>query len=183
MFLRQLGRECEFALLALEDMQSNLQSSVRNPEGSDARRRAVAGFWYSVDGFLMATGEISKAFWPPNPKDESMGEAAKLRGKELRRILGVTNNSPLYDRRLRDHFEHFDERLDIWFFSSPHHNIVDDNIMPRKALRGVDFVDILRNYDPTTSTLYFMGDELRLGPMVEALVRLKQRIDDVDLKG
>jgi len=38
----------------------------------------------------------------------------------------------------RNHFEHFDERLEEWAKSSERHNFVDSNIGPPNMIDGID---------------------------------------------
>jgi len=63
----------------------------------------------------------------------------KHRGKKLREKFGITDDSPLKSRSLRDTWEHFDERLDVYllkndagyFFPNPiigEHHLADDPV-------------------------------------------------------
>ena len=140
----------------------------------------VDRFWYATEAFLRATADISKIFWPPKPLDASLVGITNQRGKDLRRVFGVKDDSPLRSRTLRDHFEHFDERIDLWYASSTHHNIIDSNLFPRRFLDKS--IDYLRNFDPEEWVLFFAGDELSLKPLIEAVEELaeKTRVPTLD---
>ncbi len=121
-----LGRECVFALRSRDEMTSVLKVHFRSGMTAEESVKETNTFWSSVDSFLMATGNISKSFWPTKPpmphKEKRVDGWEKhwkegwdrniLRGKELRTILRIVDDSPFNkdSRKLRDHFEHFDER-------------------------------------------------------------------------
>jgi hypothetical protein len=64
----------------------------------------------------------------------------------------------LEDRSLRNHIEHFDERLDTWASSSRSFNFVDLNIMPIGAIQGIPQSEIFRQHDSQTNKFYFRGE-------------------------
>lgn len=109
-FKLELRRQSEFAATAFQDLDQALASN-------DMTR-----IWYSVQALLIAVGNISKVLWPPNPTYE-------CRGAALRDSLGVQEQSPLAPRSFRNHFEHFDERLEAWAASSKRHNFADSNVL------------------------------------------------------
>jgi hypothetical protein len=85
-------------------------------------------------------GALSRYFWPsPNGKRNKQYELRMARGRRLREIYRVTDTSPLLNRDLRNAWEHFDEKLDIYilshdagyFFPAPMvgpHELADDNL-------------------------------------------------------
>ena len=64
--------------------------------------------WAAIQSILVSTANISKILWPVRQQN-------KARGKYLRDLLGVDENNLLADRTFRNHFEHYDERIDEWF--------------------------------------------------------------------
>jgi hypothetical protein len=118
--------------------------------------------WYSVHGFLVAAGNLSKLMWPAKGYEE--------RGMVLRTILQVDDASPLGPRSFRNHWEHFDERLQEWAESSKHRNIVDRMTGSLSAIQGSS--DVLRHVDPEAGLITFRGDEYRISPIVGELTRL-----------
>jgi hypothetical protein len=148
-FLNEIKKQCEFALRALELLREALA------------KRDVAGVWFFAQAFLGASGNVSKILWPSPEYSE--------RGKELRQTLNVPDDSPVAPRTFRNHFEHFDERLEKWAVDSKRRNFVDSNILPPGAIRGIDREDFLRNLDPGTLTLTFRGDSYDLGTVEAAL--------------
>ena len=158
-FKLELRRQSGFAATALEDLNQALATN-------DMTR-----IWYSVQALLISVGNISKVLWPPNSKYEGRGAA-------LRASLGVREQSPLAPRSFRNHFEHFDERLEAWAASSERHNLADSNVGPEGMISGLDPGDFLRNLDAEAMEVTFRGDRYSLKPIVEALSSLQIQLPE-----
>jgi hypothetical protein len=200
-FYHEIKRQCAFALMAYEDIKQALNEYHRprpaspKPNSEDvaqirlsmARReqwlRAMATYdqqreaaherlWYSVQAFLGAAGNISKLLWPAYRKGE---ELIPQRGPELRASLAVEEDSPLAPRTLRNHFEHFDARLEAWAVSSTPRGFVDSNIGPASMVSGFDPGHCLRNFDTVNFAVTFQGETYRLRPIIEAIQAIYQR--------
>ena len=153
----EIVRQCDFALLAVQHLKMALTS---NDTGSLT--------WYSLQNFLVAVGNLSKICWPVKKLSEK-------RGQELRKKLGVLDNVSIAPRIFRNHFEHFDERLENWAKSSKRRNFIDSNIGPQNMIVGIDTSDFLRNFDQNTWILTYRGDSYELKPIIEYLNTLRQK--------
>jgi hypothetical protein len=165
-FFTEVLRQCDFALMAYADVRRSLTSPepIARPE-IDRHLRHMRSLWYSLQSFLIATANLSKLLWPA-PKFAQ-------RGKELRQVLGVADASPVSSRTFRNHFEHFDQRLEAWI--GTHRGIfVDSNVGPiTNAIAGGDSASYLRNYDDKNEILTFQGEALELRPVVEEISRIR----------
>ena len=159
LFIREVDRQARFGLSAADD----LQQAVMN---NDANR-----VWYSIQSLLIATGNVSKLLWPSQSTAPSR--------EKLRQTLGVVDDSPLKSRTFRNHFEHFDERLEAWDISPHTHMIVDSNIGSLGSIRGGQSLVYVRNFDPSTETLTCYGEVHELRPIINALERLRPEIERV----
>jgi hypothetical protein len=124
--------------------------------------------WSSIQLILISAGNVSKILWPPR-------KASAARGARLRKILSIDDNNPLADRRLRNHFEHYDERIEHWF-ASKNSSTYKDLIMG--PLQGYDRQfpsNVHRGYDNTTQTLTFRGESMNLGAVLKALIEIQQK--------
>jgi len=101
-YLLEVETQCDFALFAADQFMRSLQQLDQD------------SFWPAVQSFLVAAANVSKLLWPGRNRDPKKTQYAEARGRELRQFLDVTELSPLSSRKLRDHFEHFDERIDTW---------------------------------------------------------------------
>lgn len=151
---REVERQCQFGIMAYTDLVNALT------KGETDR------IWYSVQGFLFAAGNVSKLLWPI--------AALEARGERLRSSLQVPNTSLLQPRIFRNHFEHFDERLDDWVNSSERHKFVDSNVGPPAMISGSEPIDFLRNLDSSTLAFTFHGDKYELRPIAQEMQNLWQ---------
>jgi hypothetical protein len=106
-FQLEVVKQCQFAIMAIQDLEN------ASKDMNDMNRPAFNGMtriWYSIQAFIIATGNLSKLLWPPRP-------IIPERGTELRASLSVEESSWLQPRILRDNFEHYDERLEKFFLS------------------------------------------------------------------
>jgi hypothetical protein len=148
-YLMEVERQCKFLLLATDEIERGLKGNEYNHT------------WYAIQNFLVAAGNISKLLWPPKG-------GLKKRGEEIRTRLGIKDESVLNDRSLRNHFEHFDERLDKWVALSKKHEYVDGFIHKASAVDEIDAIDRQRNFDRTDWIVTFRGDRYELRPIIAA---------------
>jgi hypothetical protein len=73
---------------------------------------------------------------------------------------------------LRNHFEHFDERLERWAVSSKHRVFIDAHVRTMGVISGGGPGDSLRNFDPKNFAVTFRGDRYHLLPIVEEIEQL-----------
>ncbi len=156
-FYIEIEKQCRFALIAANDVNVALQSY-----NTDL-------LFYSIQALLVATANVSKLLWPARPRIAD-------RGSQLKSNLGVGINSALELRTFRDHFEHYDERLEAWASDSTRHNIVDTSVLPPSSISGIDPRDFMRNFDPTTLSVTFRGDTYALQPVIAEVQALWQKV-------
>ena len=155
-FQREVERQCKFGLIATNDLVKALQA----PD--------IDRIWYSVQALLSAAGNVSKLLWPFKP-------LLSERGFELRASLSVGEHSLLRPRTFRNHFEHFDERLEKWIISSERHNFAGSNVGPPNMITGFESGDHLRNFDTTNFAVTYRGDAYFLRPIIDAIRNLWQK--------
>jgi hypothetical protein len=172
-FQREIERQCNFAMIAFDGIKSNFLNLSDKNKDMKEHLYSMDMFWYSIQNFLIAVGDISKILWPPNSKYQQ-------RGEELRKILNIKDNSPLYLRSARNYFEHFDERIEEWATSSKSHTFADTNIGPLKGpskmIGNLGPKDYMRHFDQTTWTLFFSGDEYELNTIIKAIDELYRKV-------
>ena len=125
--------------------------------------------WSSIQSILVAAGNVSKILWPSTEYIE--------RGERLRELLKVDDNSILSDRSLRNHFEHYDDRIEKWFKGKSSAVYSDLAIDPLKSMRRNFPTNHHRAYDPLTQTLTFRGESFDLAAVLKELkeIRIKCR--------
>ncbi len=155
----EIERQCQFAMIALEDMD---EASANG----DGRL-----FWYAVQNLLVAVGRISRLLWPPDPLFPN-------RGAELRESLGVGEDSPLKALTFVEHFEHFDKRLETWYVTSEHRRFFDSYTEPLDVLAESAPEDRFRGYHTEENAILFHGETYELGPVSRAVEELQSRAEE-----
>ena len=138
-FQVEVERQCQFAMIALQDMEE----ASANSDGTL--------FWYSVQNLLLAVGRISRLLWPPDPLFPN-------RGSELRESLGVGEDSPLKALEFVEHFEHFDRRLESWHVTSEQRRFFDSYTEPLDVLAETAPEDRVRSYHAEKNAVLFHGE-------------------------
>ena len=125
--------------------------------------------WSSIQSILVAAGNVSKIFWPQKEYE--------ARGERLRKLLKVTEDNLLSDRKFRNHFEHYDDRIEKWFKGKSSAVYSDLAIDPLKSMRRNFPTNHHRAYDPLTQTLTFRGESFDLAAVLKDLkeIRIKCR--------
>ncbi len=104
LYLREVGRQSRYALAALAIALSVPDAEL---DGDDSE------VWPALQSALVAAALVSRILDGSRVHGgQAARRHAKKRGAELRALLEVEEDSPLLERRLRDHLEHLDERLD-----------------------------------------------------------------------
>ncbi len=159
--------------MAAHDLKEALHAMQVTQEADDPfahHKDWMDRLWYSVQALLVAAGNISKLLWPPK-------ELLPERGAELRASLSVDENSILQPRTFRNHFEHFDERLEQWATSSERRMFIDSNVGPSgmRLVGGLNIqpADYLRNFDTTNFAVTFRGDVYHLHLLIDAISDLR----------
>jgi len=168
-FYQELAEQCMFARMAKIDIKA---CNIMDTHGLNRH-------YYYLQSLLTALGNISKILWPIVKKgDEQGNEIRENRGKELREALNVRGDAALRSRKLRDTFEHFDERMDTWFGKEERHGFSDRNLGSMKGVIIPSKKDRLRTFDPETWTLTYLRKKYEVGPAIRAAYELYEAIQE-----
>lgn len=134
--------------------------------------------WGAIQSILVATGNVSKILWPPAKTD-------KMRGEKLRQILNVEKDNLLSERKFRNHFEHYDSRLEEFFNKQGNGVIHYTDLVMNPSLSGyliglqygsefasqfeTQLDNIHRGYNSFNNTLIYRGDLLDIDELMKAL--------------
>jgi hypothetical protein len=152
-FPREIVLQCENALRAARMIDEALADRERD-------------VFFALHVFLVFAGIVSKLLWQQDKKPSR----AKLRA-----ALGVTDDSPLKRRTLRNYFEHFDNELATWG-ADPDANMIDRCVGPKSFFELPVLANhYFRLYDDTTHTAVFYDRDYPLQPIVAAIVELLDR--------
>lgn len=181
-YVRELEVQSQLAIYSFSSIGSTLKQ-LRAPgiswEDWEQLFRLV---FREVHSFLTHVSNVSKLFWPEIsssvPKDE-MKRARRQRtidrGEHLRTLFHITLDSPLANRALRNHLEHFDERLDDFLheaYSKGRSSVITGDMHIGEHIVTADNLDpkfILRHLDDVNAKLIFRGEEYELKKLADAV--------------
>lgn len=124
--------------------------------------------WAAIQSILVSTANISKILWPARPQN-------KVRGEYLRELLGVDEDNLLSDRTFRNHFEHYDERIEKWFEDNNSAVYMDSAIDSFEPTTFSLPKFYHRSYNPMTKTLSFRGESMDLLAILTELAKIRKK--------
>lgn len=124
--------------------------------------------WGSIQSILVAVANVSKILWPSSKRYMS-------RGKQLRELLGIDDNNLLSDRTFRNHFEHYDERIDDWFDSNNSAVYIDSRIDPFEPTPLSLQRFFHRSYNPISGALSFRNESIDLFAVLAELEEIRNK--------
>ncbi|MEO8240107.1 MAG: hypothetical protein ABI576_18525 [Flavobacterium sp.] len=116
---------------------------------------------------ILNAGGISRFFWPP----KNTGYY-KIRAEKLREVYHVSKSSVLENRDMRNHIEHFDEKLDDFL-----KEFTNGIVMPKYVGR-IAYVDDLRiffrAYFYDKQIFKMLNVEYKIEPIIEEINRIHE---------
>lgn len=155
-YLLQIHQQCEFALYSYEKMDEIASDSIVSG----------AKFWCYAQSMLSCTANISKYLW-----GRKYGEDREL----IRGLLDINDDSLLKDRQVRNHIEHFDERLLQW-----EKRIQDDEIYTDAGIGTEENYNEyiyrpFRYYTWDTNIIYFKDLKFDINNIVLEISRVRNK--------
>jgi hypothetical protein len=124
--------------------------------------------WCSIQSILVAAGNVSKILWPSR-------KSSAARGNMLRKLLNIDDSNLLSDRKFRNHFEHYDERIEDWFEKNGSAVYMDSSIDPFESIWRGNPANRHRAYNPLTQTLTFRGDSVDFAALLNVLEEIRHK--------
>jgi hypothetical protein len=136
------------AIFKVELETLSLQASIAAEQLAEAMKdqRYTTKIWLGVQTILIIAGNAAKLLW---------GKGADNARRQLRTDIGVAEDSPLANRRIRNAFEHLDERVITWAKAGNNrfaHRRVAEKSKPADG-------DSFGQFDPATWEVTFLGVE------------------------
>ena len=151
-YLEELSHQAGHVILAVDAIEAQLPLVA-----SDGADRV----YFALHALVAAAANISRLLWPAEPRATHTAVARVARGSALRALLAADDNSVLRSRAVRDHIEHYDERLDDYVASGVRSRI-DRNVGPIGVYAEAGLAKPQRHFDPETWELSFGGDSLNI---------------------
>ena len=154
-FIGEMAKQSHFADIAADKLAIHSESDSNE-------------IWGAIQSILVAAANVSKILWPPNKK-------YKARGNYLRELLGIDNDNVLSNRTLRNHLEHYDERIEKWFETTSSAVYFDAKIDPfeKTAMSLPQFFH--RTYNPLTREITFRNESFDLAAILDSLAKIREK--------
>ncbi len=128
-----------------------------------------------LQNIVVQGAALSRYFWPVRKEYER-------RGDFLRRALGITDDNPLKSRDLRNSIEHFDEKLDQYFFAGIVGYVLPQYLGPLPTDNGVPS-HIFRAYYIDIGQFELLGKRYEIEPIAKEIQRLHEALMKCDKEG
>lgn len=159
-YLLQIHQQCEFAIFSYGKMNKVLK---------DTYPINGAQFWYYAHSMLSSAANISKFLWKSGLNDKYLEEK-----KEIRKLLGVSNDSPLKNKKVRNCIEHFDEKLLSWAKKIKDDEVFTDACVGTEdSYNSYSFIPF-RYYASDIQTIYFKKEHFKINEMLTEIVMIRE---------
>ncbi len=144
---------------------------------------------YLVSTIQEAVGHaaaLSRYFWPSpqgSKKEPNQKKLKEARGIKLREAFGLDETSPLYNRTLRNAWEHFDERLDSYLLGNEAGNFFPSCIIDSHSLADDPVGHVFKLLDPDAACLVLMGNKYFFSPIREEVDSILKKANESEKNG
>lgn len=147
----------------LHSINYSARRAMRSFEEYDAAKGQTDDAEYLISVLQEAMGHaaaLSRYFWPSLVRKKSPDATDKLkaaRGEKLRAAFTLSEQSALFDRKLRNAWEHFDERLDDFLLEKDVGTFFPDCFIGDHRIADDPLGHIFKLLDPVEECLVLMG--------------------------
>jgi len=116
------------------------------------------------------SGALSRYFWPSMGGHNAKRPLHRIkegRAEKLRSSFNLTEASPLYNRGLRNAWEHFDERLDAYLVENDTGFFFPSCIVGNHTLADDPTGHLFKLIDPAAECLVLLGEKYFFAPIRE----------------
>lgn len=144
--------------------------------GIELAREADRELWFAAQAMMSAVANVHKLLWG-NQKARDVAARAPIR-----EALGITDESPISTdaRRMRNNFDHYDDRIGAWVESGEGLRIRGTGGAPK--IVGHTIKAQWERYDPSTNTLSFWGESISLAAIAGEAQRLIPIADEIEAR-
>lgn len=126
-----------------------------------------------VQEAISHAASLSRFFWPsPKNKNSPIGKLAESRGIKLREAFKLDETSILYNREMRNAWEHFDERLDAYLIDKDAGYFFPQCIIDSHLLADEPIGHIFKLIDPVAGIVVLMGEKYHFNDIGEEVLRI-----------
>lgn len=159
-------------LRAADDVRAALDFGAEYAPDTNEWYEASPSILNGIQALALNAAAVSRYLWPGGKDTTRIA-----RGERLRDGLSITDDSPLKNRDLRNHLEHFDERLDRFCSTLLAGRILRTYVGPIGPPPEVPTY-LFRAYYTDVGVFEILGKRFEMQPLLEALQELHDRLVD-----
>ncbi|WP_019624492.1 hypothetical protein [Thioalkalivibrio thiocyanoxidans] len=173
----------------IESMLFNSTSAVRsilrleavfgklpdNPTIADVEHLPTKLILNELQNMIVHAGALSRYFWPVRPDH-------KPRGKLLSKYFAMAEDSPLFNRDLRNAIEHFDERIDRYFSQGAVGYFFPEYVGPKPQEDGVPG-HFFRAFFVDTGEFRLLDEEFLIEPVADEILFVHAHLEKMHTEG
>src|SRR5215217_3412926 len=164
----------EFCTLSAIDSARKVVSFISRMESGDKNFPPQVAL-NEIQNIINQGAAISRYFWPSDKKYRARGEA-------LRKAFGISDDSPLKDRKMRNMVEHFDEYLDDYLGRTFAGQFVPDYFgFAPSGSRGP--LKLFRAFFIDKGIFEILGESFDLQPILDAIMDLGETLESAHKNG
>jgi hypothetical protein len=151
------------AMIAAEAMRAALDAVTRYDPDSKEWQGCAQVIVNGAQTIALQAAALSRYCWPVRGKEPHAARATRLRGG-----LGVSDASALKNRDLRNHLEHFDERLDEFCQGLRAGVILPTYVGPLRDEEGLPIL-LFRAYYTDVAVFEVFGNRYSIQPLLDEI--------------
>ena len=160
------------SIARLESIFNKLPEQITEEDISRLPTKAILD---ELQNMVLQSASLSRYFWPVRKGHEA-------RAKRLRDAFAMDDNSPLFNRDLRNALEHFDERLDHYIAAGIVGYVFPEYVGAKPEDDGVSG-HFFRAYFPDTGEFRLLNEEFKIQPLSDELLFVHHHLTTLDQNG
>ncbi|MDP9274219.1 MAG: hypothetical protein M3O99_01325 [Chloroflexota bacterium] len=166
------GEDIEASIRAIREWKADADRRLDVWQERD--RRVRDEFWIALQQLVSAAGNISKLLWGQDTPDKQERREDSRAGLRSSISISDTETWVLKNRKLRNDWEHMDERLEEWWDVSAHRSIAIRNF---GRVGGLGVKDQFLCFDLATRELSFWNNVAPVAAFVAEARALVPRLE------
>lgn len=163
------------ALRSIVRLERAFDAIPANPTNEEFEKLPAKLILDELQNMVLQAGALSRYFWP-------VGKKHAARGKQLRNCFSMTEENPLFSRKLRNAIEHFDERIDEYFSQGAVGYFFPEYVGPKPEDDGVPG-HIFRAYFVDTGEFRLLGEDFHIPPVADEILFIQAHLEKMDREG
>jgi hypothetical protein len=138
----------------------------------------IVGTWEALQAILVCAANLSKLLWGSRSGKPQEREEREASRKPLRDKLGVKDESPIKPLKVRNQFEHFDEKLEKLYGDGKGAAVHASRNIDVQIGAGLPQPEQFGHYDTATGRVTFWTEELSIPDVLTEIRRIYAKTEN-----